>query len=129
MTKTDHQKFDSAILSDQTRRHFFGKCTTGLGSIALANLLNDGQIFANDADDAKKASPFAPKKTHFKPKAKKIIYLFMAGGPSQLELWDHKPMLKKFDGKEPTEEMLKGKRFAFLKGNEKLLGPTRSFGK
>lgn len=132
MNNNPNQKLASEILSDQTRRHFFGKCATGLGSIALANLLNDGKVFANcgeDQDEEKKGGPFAPKKTHFKPKAKKIIYLFMAGGPSQLELWDHKPMLKKFDGKAPTAEMLKGKRFAFLKGNEKLLGPTRSFGK
>ncbi|MFT7631469.1 MAG: hypothetical protein ACI87E_002507 [Mariniblastus sp.] len=117
------QKLEADLLQETTRRHFFGKCSAGIGSIALASLLNDGKIFAAD-----KSNPLAAKDPHFAPKAKRIIYLFMAGGPSQLELFDHKPKLKEFDGKEPTAEMLKGKRFAFLKGNEKLLGPTRSFG-
>lgn len=108
----------------QTRRHFFGKCATGIGTIALANLLNDGQLLKAD-----ESNPFAAKPTMVTPKAKRIIYLFMAGGPSQLELFDYKPVLEKFNGKPPSKEMLAGKRFAFLKGNEKLLGPTRSFKK
>lgn len=117
-----NDRLAQARLREQTRRHFFGNCSAGLGSIALAGLLHDGKIFAAPN------SPFQASPTHFAPKAKRIIYLFMAGGPSQLELWDYKPTLAKFSGQSPTEEMLKGKRFAFLKGNEKLLGPTRSFG-
>ena len=114
-----------AILRDTTRRHFFGKCSAGVGSMALASLLQDGKIFG-----AEKAStnPISAKATHFAPKAKRIIYLFMAGGPSQLELFEDKPKLAELSGKPPSEEMLKGKRFAFLKGNETLLGPTRKFG-
>ncbi|MFT5302572.1 MAG: hypothetical protein ACI814_003388, partial [Mariniblastus sp.] len=100
------QKLEADLLQETTRRHFFGKCSAGIGSIALASLLNDGKIFAAD-----KSNPLAAKDPHFAPKAKRIIYLFMAGGPSQLELFDHKPKLKEFDGKEPTAEMLKGKRF------------------
>ena len=107
---------------ESTRRHFFGQCSAGIGSIALASLLNDGKIYADQTN------PFATKPTHFTPKAKRIIYLFMAGGPSQLELYDYKPTLTKYNGQPPSESMLKGKRFAFLKGNEKLLGPTRKFG-
>ena len=118
----------SETLRAETRRHFFGKCSTGLGSIALASLLNEGKIYANEKV-GRDANPLAPKPTHFAPKAKRIIYLFMAGGPSQLELFDHKPKLKELHQKPPSEEMLKGKRFAFLKGNEKLLGPTRDFNK
>lgn len=109
-------------LHEITRRHFFGQCSTGIGSIALASLLNDGNIYADQTN------PLASRPTHFAPKAKRIIYLFMAGAPSQLELYDYKPMLTKYNGQPPSESMLKGKRFAFLKGNEKLLGPTRSFG-
>lgn len=115
----------SSPLLQATRRHFFGKCAHGIGAIALANLLSDGKLLTGQ--DA--TSPFAARPTPFLPKAKRIIYLFMAGGPSQLELFDHKPVLKKFHGKPPSKEMLAGKRFAFLKGNEKLLGPTRSFSK
>ena len=108
----------------ENRRHFFEKCSIGLGSIALAHLLNDGKLTADVVD-----GPFVSKPTSFRPQAKRIIYLFMAGGPSQLELFDYKPVLSKFNGKAPTAEMLKGKRFAFLKGKEKLLGPTRRFGR
>ena len=113
-------------LRETTRRHFFGNCSLGIGSIALASLLQAGKVYGARADGTE--SPFVPRQPHYTPKAKRIIYLFMAGGPSQLELFDYKPTLKKFEGKPPSEEMLKGKRFAFLKGNEKLLGPTRSFG-
>lgn len=119
---SNQQSIEQNILRESTRRHFFGQCTAGLGSIALASLLNDGKIYADTQTNA-----FTPKPTHFAPKAKRVIYLFMAGGPSQLELYDYKPTLTKFNGQSPTESMLKGKRFAFLKGNEKLLGPTRSF--
>lgn len=122
MNRETQQAIESQRLRDTTRRHFFGKCSAGLGSIALASLLNDGRIYADATN------PLAAKKPHFAPKAKRIIYLFMAGGPSQLELFEHKPKLKELDGKTPSAEMLQGKRFAFLKGNEKLLGPTRSFG-
>ena len=112
-------------LLEQTRRHFFGKCATGIGTVALASLLNKSR----SASAEEVESPFAPKPTQYTPRAKRVIYLFMAGGPSQLELFDYKPVLQKFHGKPPSKEMLAGKRFAFLKGKEKLLGPTRSFNK
>ena len=79
MNRETQQAIESQRLRDTTRRHFFGKCSAGLGSIALASLLNDGRIYADATN------PLAAKKPHFAPKAKRIIYLFMAGGPSQLE--------------------------------------------
>ena len=73
-----------------TRRHFFSRCAIGLGQIALANLLSDGRLFAADGAPA---NPMAPRPSHFAPKAKNIIYLFMAGGPSQFELFEYKPKM------------------------------------
>ena len=73
--------------------------------------------------------PMAPKKPHHKAKAKNVIYLFMAGGPSHIELFDNKPMLAKFDGTMPPPELLKGYRAAFINPNSKLLGPKFKFAK
>jgi len=104
----------------QTRRHFFGDCRVGLGSMALASLLER---------DASAVSPIAPRRPHFEPKAKAVIFLFMAGGPSHLELFDPKPELNKLDGQPPPESFTKGKRFAFLKPGAKILGCKRKFGR
>src|SRR5688572_15201008 len=85
------------------RRWFLRDCGLGLGGIALHSLL------ANDGFAAP-ANPLAVKPPHFTPKAKRIIYLFQAGGPSHLELFDHKPELKKRDGQLPPADLLKGYR-------------------
>jgi hypothetical protein len=110
-------------LQNLTRRHFFGNCGMGLGAIALNCLLRE------DGWGAKidPADPLAPRAPHFPGKAKNVIYLFMAGGPSQLELFDDKPKLRELSGKAPPQSLLEGKRFAFLKGNETLLGSVRKF--
>ena len=71
-----------------TRRHFFRDCGIGLGSMAL------GSLIARDAQSAPAVNPFAPKPPHFEPKAKAVIFLFMAGGPSQFELFEPKPGLQ-----------------------------------
>lgn len=97
-----------------TRRYFFGQSAFGIGSIALASLLNE-KLFAGNPGP------------HFTPKAKSIIYLFMAGGPSQLDLFDHKPKLNQFDGQPCPEELIKGERFAFIKGRPQLLGTPHRF--
>src|SRR5213076_902207 len=68
-----------------------------------------------------------PKRPHFPAKAKSVIYLFMAGAPSHLELFDNKPELAKWDGKLPPAELLKGYRAAFINPNSKLLGPKFKF--
>jgi len=100
----------------RTRRWFFEQCRIGLGGIALHSLL------AN-------TDPLAPKPPHFAPKAKNVIFLFMAGAPSHLELFDDKPALRKFDGTLPPPELLKGYRAAFINPNSKLLGPKFEFQK
>ena len=110
-------------LRESTRRYFLGRCTGSLGAVALAQLLTDNRLNAEDG-----RNPFAAKAPHYTARAKRVIFLFMAGGPSQLDLFDYKPTLKKLNGQLPSKSMLEGKRFAFLKGDEKLLGSTRSFG-
>jgi hypothetical protein len=117
------------LLQFQTRRHFFRECGLGVGKIALASLLAEGRLLARDRNDL--ASPLAPRSPHFPAKAKNVIYLFMAGGPSQLELFDHKPTLQKLNGQPIPDSYLKGKRFAFMdsftKQVPKLLGSRRKF--
>src|SRR5690349_14805407 len=91
----------------QTRRHFFQDCALGLGSIALASLWNDNR---SQAAAPVLVNPLAPRKGHFAAKAKHVIFLFMAGGPSQLELFDYKPKLNALHGKPIPDEFVKGKR-------------------
>src|SRR6476620_6147705 len=108
-----------------TRRWFFQQCGVGLGAIALGSLFRE----SGWASPLALANPLAPKQPHFKPKAKRVIYLFMAGAPSHLELFDYKPELAKFDGKLPPAELLKGYRAAFINPNSTLLGPKFKFAK
>ena len=99
------------------RREFFGQAGLGIGSVALASLLANEQGYAVDA----------ALKPHFAPKAKAVIYMFMAGGPSQLELFEDKPKLTELSGQKPPDSFMKDRRFAFLKGTETLLGSRRTF--
>ena len=115
------------VLRDTTRRHFFGQCAVGLGSIALNCLLARDSDGAPQRPQIDQNNPMAPRKTPQPAKAKRVIYLFMAGGPSQLELFEDKPKLRELTGQKPPESLMKGKRFAFLKGNETLLGTKRTF--
>jgi hypothetical protein len=110
--------------SSLARRWFLKECGVGLGAAALAELLGAGVAEAATTDN-----PLAPKRPHFAPKAKNVIYLFMAGAPSHLELFDNKPELAKWDGKLPPAELLKGYRAAFINPNSKLLGPKFKFDK
>jgi hypothetical protein len=114
-------------LRDQTRRHFFRDCGVGLGSIALSTLLNGESARADRAT----ADPLASRPGHIPAKAKSVIYLFMAGGPSQLELFDYKPALQKRSGEPIPESFTAGRRFAFMdtfsKERPKLLGTSRTF--
>lgn len=113
---TDHQDRLLAL----TRRHLFQRCGVGLGSIALASLLN------KEASAAPPPGP-APKTRHFPAKAKRVIFMHMAGGPSQLDLFDPKPKLQELNGQVTPKSFTEGKRFAFLKPDAKLLGSTRAF--
>ncbi len=103
-----------------SRRWFLQQCGVGMGGLALHSLMG-GNAFAGDA--------MAPKQPHFKARAKNVIYLFMAGAPSHLELFDNKPQLKKFSGTLPPPELIKGYRAAFINPSSKLLGPKFNFGK
>jgi hypothetical protein len=109
----------------QTRRHFFGQCAVGLGTVALGSLLGDNRLHGSTA------GPLTPKQPHYSPRAKRVIYLFMAGGPSQLELFDDKPALHKYHGRPIPESFIKGKRFAFMesfaKETPRLLAAKRRF--
>jgi hypothetical protein len=104
-----------------SRRWFLEQCGVGLGALAMNHLLeHSGYAQTN---------PLAPKKPHFAAKARNVIYLFMAGGPSHIEMFDNKPQLAKFDGTLPPAELLKGYRAAFINPNSKLLGPKFKFGR
>jgi Protein of unknown function (DUF1501) len=110
---------------EMTRRHFFGQCGLGIGSMALGSLLGQGRASAADVN------PLAAHPGHFPAKAKSVIYLFMAGGPSQFELFEPKPKLQEYHGQPIPESFIAGKRFAFMntfsKQPPKLLATKRSF--
>ncbi|MBC8114129.1 MAG: DUF1501 domain-containing protein, partial [Candidatus Saccharimonas sp.] len=110
---------------DITRRWFFRDCGVGLGSAALYSLFQHEA--ARGAEGS--ANALAPRASLFAPRAKRVIYLFMAGAPSHLELFDNKPELAKWDGKLPPADLLKGYRAAFINPNSKLLGPKFKFAK
>src|SRR2546421_3961677 len=111
-----------------TRCWFFRQCGVGLGSIAVASLLDAEKAFgASKSVPTAAANPLGPKEPHFKPKAKRIIFLFMAGAPSQLDLFDYKAKLNQYDGRPVPEDVIKGERFAFIKGTPKLLGSPHNF--
>ena len=101
-----------------TRRHFFGKLGMGVGAIALHDLLGGRPALAAPAPAA---NALDQKLAAIAPKAKAVIYLHMAGAPSQLDLFDYKPALVPLNGKDCPDEFLKGKRFAFIKGVPKML--------
>src|SRR3954470_21891617 len=111
--------YDTVDARRVARRWFLRQCGVGLGAVALADLLGAASPQAVD--------PLAPKKPHFAAKAKNVIYLFMAGGPSHLELFDYKPGLAKWDGKLPPPDLLKGYRAAFINPRSRLLGPKFKF--
>ena len=99
-----------------TRRHFLKNCMSGIGALTLGSFL-DPAFAHNDKTNG----------PHFLPKAKHVIFLHMAGAPSQLELFDYKPALQKMDGQYCPPSLLAGKRFAFIDGTPKMLGPQATF--
>jgi hypothetical protein len=108
------------------RRWFMRDCGIGLGAMALAQLLGDDSARAATSA-AQPTDPLAPRAPHHRAKAKRVIFLFMAGAPSHLELFDNKPELAKFDGQLPPAELIKNYRAAFINPNSKLLGPRFKF--
>jgi hypothetical protein len=89
----------------------------GIGGLALSSMLAESLL----------ASPQVLQATHFRPRAKRVIFLFMAGAPSQIDMFDPKPVLQKYDGQAIPEEIVKGERFAFIKGTPKLLASPHTF--
>lgn len=108
-----------------TRRTFLKRSGVGLGAMALGSLLTEG-LFASDATKGEK-NPLAPRSPHFAPRAKRVIYLHMVGAPSQLDLFDYKPALQKYDGKPCPDEFIRGKRFAFLRGHPTIAASKYNF--
>lgn len=120
-------------LLSRTRRQLFRDCGVGVGSLALASLMARdtlGRVVGSSAGKTEPQAaknPMAPKPGHYAGKVKSVIYLFMNGAPSQLDLFDHKPKLNELDRKECPEEFLKGERFAFIRGKPTLLGSPYKF--
>src|SRR5262245_25836091 len=102
-------------LRRETRRHFFKQAGFGIGSMALSSLFEESVTAQGN------------KAPHYAAKAKNIIFLFMAGGPSQLDLFDPKPMLNRYDNQPIPDELVKGERFAFIKGTPLCLGSPFKF--
>ena len=103
------------------RRRFFASGAGGLGALALASQLQESGALAADVP---------PKLAHFAPKAKRCVYLFMEGGPSQMDLFDPKPKLNELDGQPMPESLLQEIKFAFIqKESARLMGSPRTFRK
>jgi hypothetical protein len=129
-----------------TRRHFFGGCGVGLGAIALAHMLGErgdgaeppsGEVAGREgatpaagkspANKPPANKPLEARPPYHRPRAKHVIYLHMAGSPSQLDLFDDKPALRKYNGQPCPKELLDGKRFAFIQGVPNMLGSPFKF--
>ena len=110
----------------QNRRRFLKECAGGIGIMALGDLLAADGL---SAADSSRPNPLAPKQPHFPGKAKSVIFMFMEGGPSQMDLFDPKPALQKWHGKPLPESMLKDVQLAFIKKSANVLGSPRTFKK
>ena len=109
-------------LEQTTRRHFLRGCTGGLGATWLAS-----QLASEASGGRTPIGDHSANATRYTAKARRVIFLHMIGGPSQLELFDYKPILAKYDGKECPKEYLEGQRFAFIQGTPQMLGPQYPF--
>jgi hypothetical protein len=110
-----------------SRRHFFEECGVGVGKIALGTLLGESIGRHAFAGAVEPENPLAPRKPHFVPKAKRVIHLFMAGAPSQLDLFDHKPDLARLEGQPLPPSVIGGQRYAFIRSDAAVLGPQFKF--
>jgi len=114
----------------QARRDFFRQCALGVGTLGLLSLLSEDER-SRVGPAARDSDPLARKRPHIRAKAKNVIFLFMNGGPSQLELFDYKPVLQARNGQALPDSFLRGKRFAFMdnfaREAPRLLGTRRNF--
>ncbi|MGV3613971.1 MAG: DUF1501 domain-containing protein [Fimbriimonas sp.] len=115
-----HDPIQQELLKQITRRTLFKQIGYGLGSVALSSLLAESAFGLADGSSV-------VGRPHFAPKAKRVIFLFMAGAPSQLDMFDPKPALVKYDRQPIPAELVKGERFAFIKGTPKLLASPHKF--
>src|SRR5262249_7888970 len=114
---------EDSTLQFGTRRQFLGRSLVSLGSIALLDLLAREPSYAADPEDG-----FGPRAPHFRPRAKHVIFLFMGGGPTQFELFDHKPLLQRLHGETvPASFRATDQRFAFIRPEAALYGPRFHF--
>ena len=114
---------------ERTRREFLMTTASGLGMAALGSMLtDDGVLSSAGAAEGGAVNPLAPQKSHFDAKAKACIFIFMAGAPSHLDLFDHKPKLNELSGEKLPDSLLKDVRFAFIKKDAaRLMGTNRKF--
>ncbi len=118
-----------------TRRHFFRDCGVGVGKIALATLLAESRARAGTGAEVDRSGPggaaardvLAPRTPHFAPKARRVVFLFMAGAPSQLDLFDNKPALRRYDGRPVPAEVVKDQRYAFIRPYASLMSARYRF--
>lgn len=123
---TYNQKIEE--LKQLSRRHFLLESAAGLGAAALASFMGGCAAKNSQSQDLLSTlDPMAPKPPHFPGKARRVIYMHMAGAPSQLELFDYKPELQKLHNQLCPPSLLDGKRFAFIRGTPKMLGPQAVF--
>ena len=125
-------------LQQRTRRHFFRDCGVGVGKIALAGLMA-GSLTSCSSDDAGTALPEPsfkplarrnpPKEPHFPATAKRVIFMFQAGAPSQLDLFDYKPGLIDLEGKPLPSSFTDGQRYVFAQADAAVLAPRFKFSK
>src|SRR5688572_5340152 len=123
----DKHKLNLETLRQISRRHFLMESAAGLGAAALGTFMGSCVPKNGPKDLSSIADPMAPKPPHFPGKAKRVIYMHMAGAPSQLELFDYKPELQKLNNQLCPPSLLEGKRFAFIRGTPKMLGPQAVF--
>jgi uncharacterized protein (DUF1501 family) len=118
-------------LENATRRDFLTSSSSGLGTLALASLLQEDGLFAESKPQSPGiVNPLAPRDSHFPGKAKSCIFIFLAGGPSHLDMYDPKPRLVELNGQKPPAELMKNVRFAFIKKDSAtLMGSKRTFTK
>src|SRR5690242_7117645 len=102
-----------------TRRAFFGRSVMGLGTAALGSLLNRDLFAAATTAPARNGVPGLPELPHFAPKAKRVIYLFQNGAPSHVDLFDYKPKLKEWHGKQIPDEIQGGHRLSTMTSGQK----------
>jgi hypothetical protein len=113
-----------------SRRHFLRDCGLQIGTMALGSLLaGSSAAQGSRLPTQRPPDPLAPRKGHFTPKAKRVIFLFMAGGPSHLDLFDNKPLLREYQGKPLPDSIIGDQRYAFIQRNASVLGSPFIFGR